>query len=76
MLTLPPQHASADVERLLVGNKCDWEVKRAIPTERGRELAAAQGVSFLETSAKTNHNIDQVLCWVGGGRREGERRGS
>ena len=55
------QHASSDVERLLIGNKCDWETKRAISTEKGRALAASQGVPFLETSAKTNHKIDEVM---------------
>ena len=65
MLTLSPQHASADVERLLIGNKCDWETKRAIPTSRGKDLADTQGIPFLETSAKTNHNIDEVMVFVG-----------
>ena len=58
------QHASSDVERLLIGNKCDWDAKRAISTERGRQLASSQGISFLETSAKTNHNIDQVTRYM------------
>ena len=54
------QHASSDVERLLIGNKCDWEAKRAVESERGEQLARSQGIPFLETSAKTNHNIDEV----------------
>ena len=56
----PHQHASSDVERLLIGNKCDWEAKRAVESERGEQLARSQGIPFLETSAKTNHNIDEV----------------
>ena len=56
----PYQHASSDVERLLIGNKCDWEAKRAVESERGEQLARSQGIPFLETSAKTNHNIDEV----------------
>ena len=54
------QHASSDVERLLIGNKCDWEAKRAVESERGEQLARSQGIPFLETSAKTGHNIDEV----------------
>ena len=60
---IPFQHASADVERLLIGNKCDWETRRIVPKERGEELAASQGIPFLETSAKTNTNIDEVSCY-------------
>ena len=57
---LSHQHASSDVERLLIGNKCDWEAKRAVESERGEQLARSQGIPFMETSAKTNHNIDEV----------------
>ena len=48
------------MELLLIGNKCDWEAKRAVESERGEQLARSQGIPFLETSAKTNHNIDEV----------------
>ena len=55
------QHASADVERILIGNKCDWESKRVVPKDRGAALAHNQNISFLETSAKTNFNIDETF---------------
>ena len=55
---LSPQYASPDVARVLIGNKCDLE--RAVPTEEGQQLAASLGIPFLETSAKTNHNITKV----------------
>lgn len=61
---LPPpllQHASPDVERLLIGNKCDWESRRVIPKDQGEELARQQAIPFLETSAKTNHNISEAF---------------
>jgi len=54
-------HASADVERILIGNKCDWEAKRIVPKDRGAALAHNQNISFLETSAKTNYNIDETF---------------
>ena len=46
--------------RLLIGNKCDLEAERAVESERGEQLARSQGIPFLETSAKTGHNIDEV----------------
>ena len=36
----PLQHASSDVERLLVGNKCDLETQRAIPYQRGEQVSS------------------------------------
>ena len=58
--SLPLQHAPPDVEQLLIGNKCDWEEQRAVSGERGEEFAQSQGIPFMKTSAKTNHNIDEV----------------
>ena len=60
LTALPHQYATPDVERLLIGNKCDLEAKRAVESERGEQLARSQGIPFMETSAKTNHNIDEV----------------
>ena len=45
---------------LLIGSKCDWEKKRVVESNSGEQLAQSQGIPFLETSAKTNHNIDEV----------------
>ena len=56
----PHQHTSSDVERLLIGTKCDREAKRAVESKRGEQLARSWGIPFMETSAKTNHNIDEV----------------
>ncbi len=55
------QHASADVEKLLIGNKCDWEARRVVSKEKGDALARNQNVAFLEASAKTNYNIDEAF---------------
>ena len=56
----PFQNASPDVKLLLIGNKCDLEERRVVSSERGEEFAQSQGIPFMETSAKTNHNIDEV----------------
>ncbi|XP_027173797.1 ras-related protein RABE1a-like [Coffea eugenioides] len=56
------QHASDSVNTILVGNKADMdESKRAVPTSRGQALANEYGVKFFETSAKTNHNVNEVF---------------
>ncbi|XP_027069835.2 ras-related protein RABE1a-like [Coffea arabica] len=56
------QHASDSVDTILVGNKADMdESKRAVPTSRGQALANEYGVKFFETSAKTNHNVNEVF---------------
>jgi Ras-related protein Rab-10 len=54
-------HASPDVERLLVGNKADMDNRRVVPKERGEQLGQQQNIPFLETSAKTNTNIDEAF---------------
>ncbi len=55
------EHASEDVEKMILGNKCDMEDKRVIAKERGETIARENGVSFLETSAKTNVNIERAF---------------
>uniref|UniRef100_A0A2N9G036 Uncharacterized protein n=1 Tax=Fagus sylvatica TaxID=28930 RepID=A0A2N9G036_FAGSY len=56
------QHASDNVNKILVGNKADMdESKRAVPTSRGQKLADEYGIKFFETSAKTNLNVEQVF---------------
>ncbi|KAL5060395.1 hypothetical protein RYX36_031999 [Vicia faba] len=47
------QHASDNVNKILVGNKADMdESKRAVPTSKGQALADEYGIKFFETSAK------------------------
>ena len=55
------EHASDDVEKMILGNKCDVEDKRVISKERGEQIARENGVRFLETSAKTNVNIERAF---------------
>jgi len=55
------QHATEGVNKILIGNKCDWEEKRAVSTERGQALADELGIPFLEVSAKSNINIDKAF---------------
>jgi small GTP-binding protein len=49
------------VPMVLVGNKCDLEEQRVITTEQGEDLARQFQSAFLEVSAKTRHNVDQIF---------------
>ena len=57
------KNASA-VPLLLVGNKSDLNEYREVTTAEGRRLAASFGVPFLETSAKTRDNIEEVFSVI------------
>ncbi|CAI9779026.1 unnamed protein product [Fraxinus pennsylvanica] len=60
------QHASDNVNKILVGNKADMdESRRAVPTSRGQALADEYGIKFFETSAKTNMNVEEVFFSIG-----------
>lgn len=55
------RNAGARVSRLLVGNKCDLEGKRQVDYEVAKNFADDIGVSFVETSAKNDTNVDIVF---------------
>jgi len=54
------QHANANTTIMLIGNKSDLEAKRAVSTEEGEAFAKANGLFFMETSAKTSANVEEV----------------
>jgi len=49
------------VPMVLVGNKCDLADQRVITTEAGEQLARKFNCSFLESSAKTKVNVEQIF---------------
>ena len=53
-----------DLPFIMIGNKCDLVESRVISTEKGQELAEQLGVSFLETSAKTRQNVDEMFVAI------------
>uniref|UniRef100_A0A3B5ABX1 small monomeric GTPase n=1 Tax=Stegastes partitus TaxID=144197 RepID=A0A3B5ABX1_9TELE len=55
------QHASSDVEKMVLGNKCDMNDKRQVSKERGEKLAIDYGIKFLETSAKSSINVEEAF---------------
>uniref|UniRef100_H3AWB0 Ras-related protein SEC4 n=1 Tax=Latimeria chalumnae TaxID=7897 RepID=H3AWB0_LATCH len=60
------EHASSDVERMILGNKCDMNEKRQVSKERGEKLAIDYGIKFLETSAKSSINVEQAFFTLAG----------
>ena len=54
----------ASVPMLLVGNKCDLDNERLVPTSDGEKLAGEWGVPFYETSAKTKEKVDDVYTEI------------
>lgn len=51
----------ADAAAVLVGTKLDLAEKREVSYDEGVQAAERLGVPFLETSAKTAINVDQVF---------------
>lgn len=56
--------ADPNVVIMLVGNKCDLEGLRAVPTEAGKKLAEREGLLFLETSALDATNVEKAFHMV------------
>ena len=57
------QHASSNVAKILVANKCD-KPDKVIESDRGKQLADQHGLSFFETSAKSGFNIGEVFTHI------------
>jgi Ras-related protein Rab-2A len=55
------QHAQPSMVILLIGNKNDLEHRRAVSTDEGKAFADANGLLFMETSAKTAYNVEQAF---------------
>ena len=52
------------VEKMILGNKCDMEDKRKISTEQGKQLADEYGVKFMETSAMNRTNVEKAFTEI------------
>lgn len=59
------QNATENVNRVLVGNKCDvTDSERKVTPEQGKKLAAEFGIKFFETSAKLNTGVDEAFMTI------------
>ncbi|NXM30903.1 RAB17 protein, partial [Oxyruncus cristatus] len=48
----------------LVGNKTDLAAEREVTTEEGTEFARTKGLLFMETSAKSNHQVNDIFMAI------------
>uniref|UniRef100_A0A673FML1 Ras-related protein Rab-1A n=1 Tax=Sinocyclocheilus rhinocerous TaxID=307959 RepID=A0A673FML1_9TELE len=55
------RYASENVNKLLVGNKCDLTTKKVVDYTTAKEFADSLGIPFLETSAKNATNVEQAF---------------
>merc|ERR1712093_607463 len=56
------QHATEGVNKIPIGNKCDWEEsKKVVSQQQALELAEELGVPYMETSAKSSINVDEAF---------------
>ena len=59
------QHADVNVNKILVGNKCDMLDEKVVSTEEGQKLAREFGMDFFECSAKNNINVEPAFVGLG-----------
>jgi len=55
------RYACENVNKLLVGNKCDLTSKKVVNYQNAKEFADSLGIPFLETSAKNATNVEQAF---------------
>jgi len=55
------KYSSSDITIMLIGNKSDLESSRQVSIQEATAFASQHGLVFLETSAKTAHNVEQAF---------------
>jgi len=55
------RYACENVNKLLVGNKCDLVSKKAVDYETAKDFADKLNIPFLETSAKNATNVEKAF---------------
>ncbi|RDX66040.1 Ras-related protein RHN1, partial [Mucuna pruriens] len=58
------RHGNQKSVMALVANKCDLEPKREVEAEAGEQFAQENGMFYMETSAKTAENINELFCEI------------
>jgi len=52
------RYSNENVQKILVGNKCDMNFDRKVSFAEGKDLADEMGLIFMETSAKSSMNVN------------------
>ncbi|KAJ2080321.1 hypothetical protein H4R24_003148 [Coemansia sp. RSA 988] len=55
------KHSNTETTIMLIGNKYDLAAKRAVPYEEGSKFAEDNDLYFIETSAKTDDNVEKAF---------------
>lgn len=55
------RYAVDNVNKLLVGNKCDMASKKVVSYKTGKDLADNFNMPFIETSAKNAHHVEEAF---------------
>lgn len=55
------RYAAPDTCKLLMGNKCDLDPQRVVPTATAQSFAKELGIPMIETSAKEGVNVDKAF---------------
>lgn len=53
------QNTGKDCSIILVGTKLDDTAERVVARNEAEALAKRIGINYIETSAKTNHNVKE-----------------
>lgn len=54
------KNGGTNIPAILVGNKIDLAEKRKVTPEEAEQKARNWSIRYIETSAKTKHNVDKV----------------
>ena len=54
------ENGNPNMTIMLIGNKSDLEHKREVTTKEGEIFASVNGLTFMETSAKSATNVETV----------------
>lgn len=54
------KNGGTNIPAILVGNKIDLAEKRKVTSEEAEQRARNWSIRYIETSAKTKHNVDKV----------------
>jgi Ras-related protein Rab-2A len=55
------ESGNPDMTIMIVGNKSDLDERRQVSYEEGERFAKENDLIFIETSAKTSHNVDEAF---------------